>query len=194
MGETPSLAGATAGWLDRGRLLRTALLGIAGLVAVAIEAAPVGLGAGALPSPDLLLCVVALWALRAAAETPALLVFALGLVRDLVTDLPVGLGALALVAAAEALKTQRVAIARQPAVVTVLAVALAASLMALGLWLALVVSFVEPPALVDLAMQVGTTAIAFPVVALLLGAAVGRRTGSRSGRRARDAAGLPAGS
>ncbi|MEM1346027.1 MAG: rod shape-determining protein MreD, partial [Pseudomonadota bacterium] len=84
--------------------VRALLLALAGLVAIAVEAAPLGLEPRALPSPDLLACLVACWAVRAPEAAALVLVFALGLVRDLLTDLPIGLGALTLVLLAEAMR------------------------------------------------------------------------------------------
>ena len=95
-------------------LLRLGALTLAGLGAVLLEAAPAGIAPLSLPSPDLLFCLVAVWAVRAPEAAPILLVFALGLVRDFLTDLPPGLGALSLVAAGEALKARAGALARQP--------------------------------------------------------------------------------
>jgi hypothetical protein len=45
-------------WFSPSRLFRTALLILLGLIAIFVEAAPLGLSADARPSPDLLFCVV----------------------------------------------------------------------------------------------------------------------------------------
>ncbi|MEM8698966.1 MAG: rod shape-determining protein MreD, partial [Pseudomonadota bacterium] len=89
------------------RALRMLMLACLGSLAVFLEAAPVDLSATGLLSPDLLLCVVAYWALRRPSATPLLLVFGLGLGRDLLTDAPLGAGALTLVLTAEILKQYR---------------------------------------------------------------------------------------
>ena len=74
------------------------------LLAIFLEATPMGLEATSRPSPDLLLCVVAYWSVRRPRSAPAVLVFSLGLVRDLLTDVPVGAGALSLMVISELLK------------------------------------------------------------------------------------------
>ena len=63
--------------LSPARLMRIALLCLLSLMAIYLEAAPLGLGTAARPSPDLLLCVVAYWAIRRPGSTPVLLVFLL---------------------------------------------------------------------------------------------------------------------
>ncbi len=146
------------------RAVRMALLALAGLLAIALEAAPLGLGTDAIASPDLLFCVVAHWALRAPAAAAPLLVFALGLARDLLTDLPVGLGALALVLAAEWLKTRRGPLSRQPFALEWLSVAVAAAAMVAALWLAVALSLAQPPYLTPLAQHLAATVLVYPLV------------------------------
>ncbi|HUF57449.1 MAG TPA: hypothetical protein VMM55_12900, partial [Thermohalobaculum sp.] len=85
---------ADAPLLDVARLARTGLMSVLGLLAIYVEAAPLGIGPSAPPSPDLLLCVIVYWTARRPGSTPLLAVFALGLVRDLLTDVPTGAGAL----------------------------------------------------------------------------------------------------
>lgn len=160
--------------LDRGTLLRMAGLGIVGMLAVTVEAAPLGISAAAWPSPDLLFCVVAFWALRAPQAVPVLLVFALGLMRDLLTDLPVGLGALTLVFGAEVLKGRQPTLTRQPFGIAWGWVALVAAGMAAALWIGVAVSLAEPPGIGPLALQVLATALVYPAVAVVLPLAVGR--------------------
>ena len=156
---------------DRGglaALARTGLLLALACLAAALEAAPLGLGPDAPPSPDLLFCLLAYWALRAPEAAPVLLVFGLGLARDLLTDQPVGLGALTLVFAVEALKARRGQLARQPFAVEWLWVGVAAAAMALAQWLGVTLSLARPPYLSLLSQQVGATLLAYPATALLL--------------------------
>ncbi|MGF1445377.1 MAG: rod shape-determining protein MreD [Pikeienuella sp.] len=150
---------------------------IAGLVAIALETAPVGIGPTALPSPDLLFCVVAHWALRAPGAVPVLLVFALGLARDLLSDPPLGLAALALVFAAEWLKSRRGLLARQPFFVEWLTVAVAAAAMMSAIWLAVVLSLAQPPYLSHMAQQFAFTVLAFPLIGGVLSLGLGVREG-----------------
>lgn len=161
-------------------LLRLGALTLAGLGAVLLEAAPAGIAPLSLPSPDLLFCLVAVWAVRAPEAAPILLVFALGLVRDFLTDLPPGLGALSLVAAGEALKARAGALARQPFAVEWLWVAAVATGMLALQWMGLLVSFLQPPYATLLAQQAAATVAAYPVAVLLAGRLLRGRT--RGGR------------
>lgn len=79
------------------------LIGFAWL-AILIELAPLNEQASTMPAPDLLFCVAAFLVLRRPSATPAFLIVILGLARDLLGGGPVGLGALALVAAIECLR------------------------------------------------------------------------------------------
>jgi len=150
------------------RVLRAGLLALVGAIAVAVEAAPLGLSAAALPSPDLLFCVVAHWALRAPSATPVLLVYAIGLGRDLLTDLPVGLGALALVLAAEAMKARAGSLARQPFLAEWLWVGAVAAGMTAAQWLVVALSLAQPPYASLLAQQYAATVLVYPAVSVVL--------------------------
>lgn len=151
-----------------GALARMGLLVLGAFVAVAVEIAPLGLAAAALPGPDLLFCLVAYWALRIPAAAPVLLVFALGLGRDLLTDQPVGLGALTLVLAAEALKARRAALQRQPFLFEWVWVGMAAGGMMLAQWLGLVLTLADAPALALLLQQYAATLLVYPALAAVL--------------------------
>lgn len=152
--------------IDGARFVRMALLFTLGVLAIYIEMAPLGIGPGARPSPDLVLCVVAYWAIRRPGSTPALLVFALGLMRDLISDVPVGAGALSLVLAAEALKAWRRSLVRSGFIrewITVFCAALATAAMQ---WLLVLMTLAQPPFLDQLLNQCLYTAMAYPVIAL----------------------------
>lgn len=155
-------------YLSAGRIARVALLFLLGLLAIYAEAAPLGLGATALPSPDILLCVVAYWAIRRPGSTPILGVFALGLVRDLLTDVPVGAGALSLVILTEVLKSQRLVLARSRFWLEWGAVALGALGTATLQWMLVVLTLAQPPYLVPIGQQILYTAALYPVIVLLL--------------------------
>ncbi|MEM0943056.1 MAG: rod shape-determining protein MreD [Pseudomonadota bacterium] len=143
------------------RLVRMVLLASLGLMAVFIEAAPLGLTPDALPSPDLLFCVIAYWALRRPGSTPMLLVFALGLCRDFLTDAPVGAGALSLVLAAEGLKQVRGWVALQPLPLEWAVIGLvAAGTLALQ-WLLVVITLGQPPYLSQIGLQLSFTFLAY---------------------------------
>lgn len=156
--------------LDRSsifRVFRTGLFALLGLLAISIEAAPIGLHTGALPSPDLLFCVVAYWVLRRPGSTPMILIFALGICRDLLTDAPVGAGTLGLVITAQMLTERRAWIGARPFLVEWLAVG-AAILFALALqWVLVVLTLGHPPYLRELLVMMGITFCSYPLVALI---------------------------
>lgn len=149
-------------------MVRMALLAACGLLAVFIEAAPLGLTATARPSPDLLFCILAIWALRRPDTVPVLLVFALGLTRDLLTDLPPGLGAVTLVFAIEALKLRRAPLARQGFIVELLLIATVFAAMLAGQWLGVLVALAQPPYLILILQQYTVTLLVYPVLVALI--------------------------
>jgi rod shape-determining protein MreD len=156
---------AAAGGLEAGRLWSVALMLALGVLAVYVEAAPLGVGPAAPPSPDLLLCVVVYWAAHRPGATPLIAVFALGLVRDLLTDAPAGAGALALVLAAEAVKAMPRRLARGSFFVEWLVLAGAALGTSTLMWLLVLLSFAQPPYLLDLFHQSLYTAMVYPIIA-----------------------------
>lgn len=148
------------------RLLRMALLAVLGFLAIFVEAAPLGVGPQSTPSPDLLLCAVAAIAVRRPMSAPLLLVFALGLSRDLLTDLPVGLGALTLVLAVEALKRRSPALARRSFLIEWAVLAGYAFAILVAQWLAVYVTFVQPPFVFDLIRQWALTVAVYPGIVI----------------------------
>lgn len=155
-----------AAHLGPARLIRTALMVCLGLVAVFIEAAPLGVGPEAPPSPDLLLCVVFFWTARRPESAPLPAIFALGLVRDLMADLPTGAGALTLVLAAEAVRALRPRLARSSFMLEWAALGAAALCTAALLWLLIVLTLTQPPYVEALFHQSLYTAMAYPVLAI----------------------------
>jgi rod shape-determining protein MreD len=145
-----------------------ALLCILGPLAVAVEAAPLGLMPGAVPSPDLLACVVAAMALRRPRSAPLLLVWCLGLLRDLVTDVPPGAGALSLVLAAELLRRQGAAVGRRSLPVEWFRVAAVLLGMFALQYVLVLLSFAQPPYVMDMVRQWALTAALYPSAALVL--------------------------
>ncbi|MEO1491474.1 MAG: rod shape-determining protein MreD [Pseudomonadota bacterium] len=153
--------------IDGARFSRMMFMLILGVLALYIEMAPLGIGPGAHPSPDLVLCVVAYWAIRRPGSTPVLAVFVLGLMRDLISDVPVGAGALSLVLAAEVLKRWRRTLARSGFLrewIVVFGAALATTAFQ---WLLVMITLAQPPFLDQLLNQCLYTAMAYPVVAML---------------------------
>ena len=154
------------GLLDPARILRTALMLSLGLLAIYIEAAPLGIGPQAPPSPDLLLCVVVYWTARRPGSTPLLAVFGLGLVRDLLTDVPTGAGALSLVLAGEAVRRVRHRLARSSFVLEWLTLAGAALGTSMLLWLLTALTLTQPPYAIALFHQSLYTVMAYPLIVL----------------------------
>ncbi|HUF87524.1 MAG TPA: rod shape-determining protein MreD [Thermohalobaculum sp.] len=149
------------------RLAAIAFVLALGLVAVAVESAPLGLEAGAWPSPDLLFCIIAYWSLRRPDAVPLVAVFAAGLGRDLLTDAAVGAGALGLALAAEALKSAGRPLARRSPWAEWLAVAGTLAAMLLFQWLLVLLALTHPPYLVDLARQWLLTVALYPPLAAI---------------------------
>jgi len=147
---------------------QAALLGAFGILAILAEAAPLGLAPTAQPSPDLLFGIIAYWAARRPDATPILLVATLGLLRDLLTDVPVGAGALTLTLASEFLRAQSGRLARTIYPFEWLIIAGVAAAMLLAQWAMVLVTLAQPPYLSYLAMQWIYTVSLIPVIALIL--------------------------
>lgn len=152
--------------LDPARLMRMASLTFIGLLAIVLEMTPLGISASSRPSPDLLLCVVAYWSIRRPGSAPAVLIFALGLTRDLLTDVPVGAGVLSLLLITELLKLRRRSFARASFALEWSALAMAALVTASMHWLFVFLTLAQPPYLVDLLHQSVYTMMAYPLMAL----------------------------
>lgn len=150
------------------RLVRLAMLLALGLLAIAVEAAPLGHTAAVLPSPDLLFLLVVHFSIRRPGSTPMLAVFALGLLRDLLTDVPVGIGALALVAASEIAKSLHPNLRRASFASELMVVALGFAAVLLVQFLAVALTFLQPPAIVMLLQQWALTVAIYPILALVL--------------------------
>lgn len=169
-------------WLTPARLANMAFVSVLALVAVSIESAPLGFRADAWPSPDLLFCIVACWSLRRPQAVPLLLIFGLGLARDLLTDLPAGAGALTLVLASEGLKAGADPLSRRGFGSEWLAVAGAFAAMLLAQWLMVLLVLAHPPYLVELGQQWLVTLALYPPLAALLRWPFGvRRAGAAEG-------------
>jgi rod shape-determining protein MreD len=154
-------------WFSPFRLIRTALMLALGLIAIFIEAAPLGLSADAFPSPDILFCVVAYWSTRRPGAAALLAIFALGLARDLLTDAPVGAGALALVLASEFLKTLGSGLSRRSFATEWLLLATVLAVVLIAQWLLVLILLAHPPYLIDLAYQWLATMALYPALAVV---------------------------
>jgi len=133
-------------------------------VAIAVEIAPRSLPV----MPDLLFCVAAGWTLARPGRAPLTLIFAAGLMRDLLTDAPVGAGALGLVVGVALLQSHAPALAARGLPAMLLGVG-AALLVAVMLPCALLLVTLAPtPDAGAVAARLLLTAALFPPVALLL--------------------------
>ncbi|MEM6489330.1 MAG: rod shape-determining protein MreD [Pseudomonadota bacterium] len=170
-----------------GTLWRVVLVLTLGLAAVLVEAAPVGLTPRGLPSPDLVFLVVAVVAVRRPDCVPILPVFALGLVRDLLTDLPTGLGALTLVLSAEVLRTQAAALARA-SLLREAAIIAVVCLVAMALQYVLTLAMLaQPPYVMAVVRQWLLTVLAWPLVLIVVRGIAGVRAETADGSRRRGA-------
>lgn len=154
--------------LDPARLFRTLVMCTLALIAIYAEAAPLGLGPTAPPSPDLLLCVLVYWSIRRPGSTPLIAVFALGLVRDFLTDTPLGAGALSLVLLTEVFKMQRHHLQRSSFLVEWMALAAGALAATALVWSLVILTLAQPPYLISLLHQCLYTAMAYPLLVVFL--------------------------
>ncbi|MEM7270020.1 MAG: rod shape-determining protein MreD [Pseudomonadota bacterium] len=139
-----------------------------GWLAVLLELAPLNEEAGALPAPDLLFCVCAYFALRRPTGTPAVLVGLMGLVRDLISGGPVGLGALTLLAGVETVRSVSETIRRRGLAAELLMIAIASvGMIALNV-LALVVTFSPIPDIMQLVLRAAGTLGAYVLIYLFM--------------------------
>ncbi|MEL6335479.1 MAG: rod shape-determining protein MreD [Pseudomonadota bacterium] len=149
-------------------LWRMALMVALGLAAILLEAAPVGIAPHSLPSPDLLALVVVIFAIRRPDAVPLPVVFVLGLTRDLLTDLPVGAGALALVLTAEAMRLMSANLLRGSLLREGLITAgVLLATFALPYLLALIL-FVQPPYVLAVVRQWVITVACWPAMLVLI--------------------------
>lgn len=164
--------------MSAGRLapaVETAAVLALGVVAMHLALTPVARAVGAWPGPDLVFCLACAWALRRPAGAPLWAVVALGLAADIALDRPVGLGALALVAATEALRRSAASLRAGSFLGEWLAVAVLAFAWALCAHAAMQLVFLDGPGLPALLREAAATALAYPLVVLLLGWGVGMR-------------------
>jgi rod shape-determining protein MreD len=147
------------------RPAETAILLGLGFVAVQAALIPLGPGGGLVP-PDLLYCLVVAWVIRRPAQTPLWLVLLLGLFADVILSRPIGLGALALLLAAEAFRARAILFHGTPFLVEWLAATVGFAVMLAGMHLALELVFAHPPGFAASLRYLLATAIAYPLVVL----------------------------
>ncbi|MBP7001012.1 rod shape-determining protein MreD [Amaricoccus sp.] len=155
--------------------VETAAVLLLGAVAIHLALVPASGALGDWPTPDLVFCLACAWALRRPAGAPLWAIVALGLAADLALDRPVGLGALALVAATEALRASAATLRSGPFVGEWLTVAGLALAWALSAHAAMQLVFLDGPGLPALLREAAATALAYPLVVLVLAWGVGMR-------------------
>jgi rod shape-determining protein MreD len=139
------------------------LIGFAWL-AILIELTPLNEEAKTMLAPDLLFCVAAFLVLRRPSATPAFLIVIFGLARDLLGGGPVGLGALALVAAIECLRALGEFLSRRNVFFEFGAVAVFSFLLIVLQTLGLLITFSHTPPLDQLASRVFGTFLAYLLI------------------------------
>jgi rod shape-determining protein MreD len=143
------------------------LLGGLGVLAILAAMIPLAPG-GTLVPPDILWCLVVACAVRRPRETPLWLIMALGLAADLLLSRPVGLGALALVLSAEAMRANARLFRGAPFLVEWLATSALFALTLAGMEAILRLALSEGPTLGAAARHLAATAFAYPAVVFCL--------------------------
>lgn len=155
-------------------LAQNALLLGLGVAAIYAALAPFA-GARDAPMPDLLFGLTAAWVIRRPQTASLWIVLGLGLLGDVMLSRPIGLGALGLLLAAEALRANARLLHGAPFVVEWLAVAACFALMLAGMRAALLLAFAEAPAAGQLLRYLASTALAYPVLVAGLAFGLGLR-------------------
>lgn len=154
--------------MSRGSLpapVETSVVVAIAVAAVVLPLAPLGIDGG-LVAPDLLYCLVVAWVVRRPDRAPLAAIVVLGLFADLLLSRPIGLGALALVLAAEAFRARSTLFHSLPFPLEWLASAVGFAVMLAGMTLALELVLATPPAASALARHFLATGLAYPIVVL----------------------------
>jgi rod shape-determining protein MreD len=146
-------------------------LGAAGIYAALIPLAP---GTGLVP-PDIVFCLVIAWTVRSPRAVPLWLILVLGLAGDVMLSRPIGLGALGLVLACEAMRVRAARLRAAPFPVEWAAATAAFAVVLAGQGLVLALSLVPGPGVAAGAACLLATALAYPVVAGALAWGLGLR-------------------
>ncbi|MBB5516728.1 rod shape-determining protein MreD [Rubricella aquisinus] len=112
--------------------------------------------------PDLVLCLACAWALRHPQSAPMILMFAIGLIADLMLGRPVGLGALTLLLITEVLRRQPAGVPFLLEWVFVSLLILLGSLAQLGV---LMITFAARPDTMMVLINAVVTALCYPLLA-----------------------------
>lgn len=143
------------------------LMSVLAVVAILLQLAPVGLAPAALPSPQLLWVVVLFFALHRPEAVPLPLVFALGILGDLLGDGPVGARTMALLLAVWIARRYLVGLVRESPILELGVFAALCGAGHLLVWLLLRLSFAGPPRLLHLLLLVLFSTLAYLPMMLL---------------------------
>jgi rod shape-determining protein MreD len=137
-----------------------------GLFAVVLLARllPLGGGAGAVPGPDLMLCIACAWVLRRPDYVPAVLIALVFLAEDLLLMRPPGLWAALVLAATEFLRGRAALLRDLSFLAEWLMVSAVIVAIAVAYRLALAVTMLPQGPLAPAAVQVAATVLAYPLV------------------------------
>lgn len=155
--------------------LGRALLLVFGLLAVYLPLVPYSLAAEGTGPPDLLFGLVIAWIVRRPDSAPISLVVMLGLLADVLTSRPLGLGALGLVICAELFRSQRSFLVGAPFLLEWFSVTVALLALSVSSFFLLKVTFMDGPSVQQLVGQSLVTAICYPVIVATLHWMVGIR-------------------
>ena len=144
--------------------LRGFLMSLAAIVGLLVTLSPVAPGGGGIPMPDLVFALACVWALRRPTGAPLLILFALGLMSDLMMGRPVGLGTLTLLVVTEILRGQTRTLRDLPLVVEWLVVALLLITSIIVQYLVLWVTLAPAPRVSDVLAAGAVTMICYPIV------------------------------
>jgi len=144
--------------------LEILLLPAIGVVATVAMTMP--LDPGRLTPPDLVYCLMIAWVVRRPARVPIWAAPALGLLGDVLLMRPIGLGALGLMLATEAVRRRAAGLQAAPFLLEWLAAAMGYAALVFGMRLVLAVTFADAPSLARLGVAVAATAVAYPLVVL----------------------------
>jgi rod shape-determining protein MreD len=139
-----------------------------GVAAIYASLLPYSLDATSAPAPDLLYCLVAAWVVRRPAKAPLWAILALALAGDVFLSRPIGLGALGLLLAAEGLRANAFLLRGAPFMLEWLVVAVLYVTLQGAINLVLEATFTNGPGFRALLVCAGRTALAYPVIVLVL--------------------------
>lgn len=148
------------------RFIFRALFAALAAVVIFVQILPFGLGAGRLPSPDLLILLTAAWALRRPAYVPTLLVAVVLLTSDILLMRPLGLGAALGLLGVETLRSRGETLAELPFLGEWLLVTIVLAAMTLAQIVVLGIFMVPQPPIAASALHLVVTAAIYPAVAL----------------------------